>query len=211
MSRATMQESSVDIAAPTLELKMRKLHPTISSMRDLNSALSLIAQMQTGLIVFSGATGTGKTTSQADLIKEINRTRESEIITVEDPREIAYAAGKSTITHYEIGEDVDSFSSGVRRAIRKDPDVLQIAELRDHETIGIAIEQAAHRLIIASLHATSAEDVMGRMIDAFHSSEEKAARVALSKLIVLSVHQEWQRSNTGRVLNIEVLGLASRC
>lgn len=158
------------------------LHPILPSLSHLSS----------GLIVVSGRTGTGKTTTQAALIKRMHETRDLRIMTVEDPIEVQYGQGKSRINQYEVGWDVASFSAGAKLALRTDPDVLQIGELQDHETVELAISQAAHRLVIASHHASSEMDAYQRLNDLIPVSKEGAPSVSLDNITLVIVHQEWE-------------------
>lgn len=172
------------------------LHPILPSLSHLSS----------GLIVVSGRTGAGKTTTQAALIKRMHETRNLRIMTVEDPIEVQYGRGKSRINQYEVGRDVASFSAGAKLALRTDPDVLQIGELQDLETAELAIHQAGHRLVIASHHSSSELDAYQRLNDLIPVSKEGIPSVSLKNITLVIVHQEWEVSETGeRVLKARIL------
>lgn len=168
--------------------------PSSPDLNDLNlhPMFPALAQLSKGLIVVSGRTGAGKTTSQAALIKRMHETRDLRIMTIEDPIEIQYGRGKSRINQYEVGRDVASFSSGAKLALRTDPDVLQIGELRDPETAELAIHQAAHRLVITSHHSSSDFDAYQRLLDLIPVSKEGVPSVSLDNITLVIVHQEWE-------------------
>ncbi len=134
-----------------------------------------------GLILVTGPTGSGKTTSLATMIDEINQTHDHHIITIEDPIEYYHDHKKSIITQRELFVDVPSFAEGLRRALRQDPDVILVGEMRDLETISAAITAAeTGHLVFATLHTTGAARTVDRIIDAFPQEQQEQIRVQLS-------------------------------
>lgn len=196
MSASADSHSDSDRTPSAPDLNELNLHPILPALAHLN----------TGLIAFSGRTGAGKTTSQAALIKRIHETRYLRIMTIEDPIEVQYGSGRSQIRQYEVGRDVASFSSGSKLALRTDPEVLQIAELRDPETTELAIHQAASRLVITSLHASSELDAYQRLLDLIPVSKEGIPSVSLDNINLVLVHQDWEINIDGkRVLKARIL------
>jgi twitching motility protein PilT len=138
-----------------------------------------------GLFLVTGPTGSGKTTSLASMINYINDTEDRHIITVEDPIEYYHKHKKSTINQREIGVDVPTFPEALRRALRMDPDVILVGEMRDLETISAAITAAeTGHLVFGTLHTTGAEGTVNRIIDAFPTNQQEQVRVQLSTAII---------------------------
>jgi twitching motility protein PilT len=143
-----------------------------------------------GLILVTGPTGSGKTTTLATMIDWINTNLDHHIITVEDPIEYYHQHKKSIITQRELGNDVPSFAEGLRRALRQDPDVILVGEMRDLETIGAAITAAeTGHLVFGTLHTTGATRTVDRIIDAFPTNQQEQVRAQLAVSMIACISQ----------------------
>ena len=144
-----------------------------------------MAEKPRGLILVTGPTGSGKTTTLAAMIDLINRTRAEHILTIEDPIEFVYEPIKSLIHQRQLGEDTKSFSNALRAALREDPDIILVGEMRDLETISLAISAAeTGHLVFATLHTSSASQTVDRMVDVFPSERQQQVRIQLSNSLV---------------------------
>lgn len=144
-----------------------------------------MAEKPRGLILVTGPTGSGKTTTLAAMIDLINRTRAEHILTVEDPIEFVYEPIKSLIHQRQLGEDTKSFSNALRAALREDPDIILVGEMRDLETISLAITAAeTGHLVFGTLHTSSAAQTIDRVIDVFPAEKQTQVRVQLSNSLV---------------------------
>jgi twitching motility protein PilT len=138
-----------------------------------------------GLILVTGPTGSGKTTTLAAMIDLINRTRAEHILTIEDPIEFVYEPIKSLIHQRQLGEDTKSFANALRAALREDPDIVLVGEMRDLETIHLAVTAAeTGHLVMGTLHTSSAAQTVDRMIDVFPAEKQTQIRVQLSNSLV---------------------------
>jgi twitching motility protein PilT len=134
-----------------------------------------------GLILVTGPTGSGKSTTLASMLDVINRERGVHIITIEDPIEFYHTSKKSLVTQREVGADVPSFAEAIRRALRQDPDVILVGEMRDLETIGAAITAAeTGHLVFGTLHTTGAAETVDRIVDAFPTNQQAQIRTQLA-------------------------------
>ena len=134
-----------------------------------------------GLILVTGPTGSGKSTTLASMLNVINRERGVHIITIEDPIEFYHTSQKSLVTQREVGDDVPSFAEAIRRALRQDPDVILVGEMRDFETIGAAITAAeTGHLVFGTLHTTGAAETVDRIVDAFPTNQQAQIRTQLA-------------------------------
>jgi len=160
-----------------------------------------------GLFLVTGPTGSGKSTTLASLINFINETHDHHIITVEDPIEFYHQSKKSTVNQREIGVDVHSFSEALRRALRQDPDVILVGELRDLETMEAAITAAeTGHVVFGTLHTSGAQGTVNRIIDAFPTSQQEQIRTQLSTTIIGVVSQALlPKIGGGRVAAYEIL------
>ena len=160
-----------------------------------------------GLFLVTGPTGSGKSTTLASLINFINESHDHHIITIEDPIEFYHRSKKSTVNQREIGTDVQSFSEALRRALRQDPDVILVGELRDLETIEAAISAAeTGHVVFGTLHTTGAQGTVNRIIDAFPTSQQEQIRTQLSTAIIGVVSQALlPKIGGGRVAAYEIL------
>ena len=144
-----------------------------------------MAEKPRGLILVTGPTGSGKTTTLAAMIDLINRTRAEHILTVEDPIEFVYEPVKSLVHQRQLGEDTKSFANALRAALREDPDIILVGEMRDLETISLAISAAeTGHLVFGTLHTSSASQTVDRMIDVFPAERQTQVRVQLSNSLV---------------------------
>ena len=149
-----------------------------------------LARQPRGLILVTGPTGSGKSTTLASMINDINHTRAEHILTVEDPIEFVYEPIKSLIHQRQIGEDTKSFSNALGAALREDPDVILVGEMRDLETISLAISAAeTGHLVFGTLHTSSAAQTVDRMIDVFPPEQQQQVRVQLSNSLVAVLSQ----------------------
>jgi len=162
---------------------LRSLGNKIPSFKQLGLAQSLleIIDRPNGLVLVTGPTGSGKSSSLAAILEHINQNKAHHIITVEDPIEFLYQPAKSLIHQRELGEDTHSFANALRAALREDPDVILVGELRDLETIQLAISAAeTGHLVFATLHTNSAAQTIERLIDVFPAAQQSQIRMQLS-------------------------------
>jgi twitching motility protein PilT len=163
---------------------------------------------QKGLVLVTGATGSGKSTSLASMIDYINANRNCHIMTVEDPIEYVHSNKKSIINQREVGVDTNSFSQGLKHMLREDPDVILIGEMRDLETIEAAliIAETGH-LVFATLHTSDSAQTINRIIDVFPSRQQAQVRTQLSFVLtgILSQQLLPRKTGKGRVLAVEIL------
>ena len=161
-----------------------------------------------GLILVTGPTGSGKSTTLASLINIINREREAHILTLEDPIEYLHKHRKSIVNQREIGSDTKSYANALRAALRQDPDVILVGEMRDLETISIAITAAeTGHLVLSTLHTIGAAKTIDRIIDVFPPYQQQQIRVQMSSVLQAVISQQLiKRKNLeGRVAAIEVM------
>lgn len=143
-----------------------------------------------GLILVTGPTGSGKSTTLASMLDVINTDRDCHIVTIEDPIEFYHYHKKSIVTQREVGHDVPSFAEAIRRALRQDPDVILVGEMRDLETIGAAISAAeTGHLVFGTLHTTGAAETVDRIVDAFPTNQQEQIRTQLSMSLVAVISQ----------------------
>lgn len=171
-----------------------------------------VARKPKGLVLVTGPTGSGKTTTLAALLDNINHTRAEHILTIEDPIEFTYTNDKSLIHQREVNEDTRSFANALRAALREDPDVILVGELRDLETIQLAITAAeTGHLVFGTLHTSSASQTVDRMVDVFPAAQQTQIRVQLSNSLLAVFSQTLCRCRNpktggfGRVMALEIL------
>ena len=164
-------------------IAMRKLEsevPTIESL-GLPDCFRTMAREKNGIILFTGATGTGKTTSLATILDEINRSEHLHVITLEDPIEFVHHHKKATFNQRELGKDFDAFASGLRAALRQAPHVILVGEIRDRETVDVALNAAeTGHLVFSTLHTISASNTINRILGMYTSEEEHQVRFRLA-------------------------------
>ncbi|MCM2275183.1 MAG: type IV pilus twitching motility protein PilT, partial [Candidatus Didemnitutus sp.] len=160
-----------------------------------------------GLFLVTGPTGSGKSTTLASMVNYINENRDGHIITIEDPIEYYHPHKRCVVTQREVGQDVPSFSEAIRRALRQDPDVILVGELRDLETIEAAISAAeTGHLVFGTLHTNSAAKTVDRIVDAFPANMKEMIRTQLSTSIIAVVAQSLCKKNGGgRIAAYEIM------
>ncbi len=166
------------------------------------------AQLPKGIVLVTGPTGSGKSTTLAALINKINHERKTHIITIEDPIEFTYSHDQALIDQREIGSDVPSFASALKHILRQDPDIILVGEMRDLETIQAAITTAeTGHLVFATLHTNSAPETINRIIDVFPPNQQSQVRTQLSVSLQGIVTQTLlkRKDKKGRVMAMEVL------
>ncbi|MFH1465608.1 MAG: PilT/PilU family type 4a pilus ATPase [Pseudomonadota bacterium] len=181
--------------------------PTLKELM-LPRSVRRLTEMQNGLVLITGPTGSGKTTTLAAMVHHINTTMERHIITLEDPVEFVHDPVKSVVTQREVGRDVATFAEGLRSALRESPDVLMVGELRDQETVSLALQAAETGvLVLGTLHTNSASKAVDRVIDAVPPENREQARSVLSVLLrgVVAQFLCKRASGEGRVAALEVL------
>ena len=181
--------------------------PSIDDMK-MPPILKKIALFKRGLVIVTGPTGSGKSTTMAAMINHINQNRNAHIITIEDPLEFTHHNNQCIIDHREIGANAVSFEDAIRSAIREDPDVILVGEMRDLETISLAIKAAEMGiLVLGTLHTNSASKTIDRIIDVFPAKEQEQIRAMLSESIKAVIAQQLLKSKDGkgRIAALEVL------
>ncbi len=198
----------------SLALVMRKLSVRVPTMEELAlpRIFSEMATEKYGLILVTGGTGTGKSTTLAALIDAINGRYSKHIVTLEDPIEFVHGHKKGVVNQRELGVDFDSFSSGLRAALRQAPKVILVGEIRDRETIKIALEAAeTGHLVLGTLHTSDAGQTVNRIIGMFELAEERLIRTRLSESLKFVVSQRLMaRTGGGRVAAFEVMRTSLR-
>jgi twitching motility protein PilT len=178
----------------------------------LPEGISALAEEHRGLVLVTGATGSGKTTTLAAMIDYINRARQSHIVTIEDPIEILHPDHQSIVNQREIGLDTENFGQALRRALRQDPDTILIGELRDAETAQTALQAAeSGHLVFSTLHTVDAAETIGRMIEFFPEGKQIQIRSIMAGVLRGVVSQRLlPRVGGGRVAAVEIMITNSR-
>ena len=193
-----------------VSMVMRQIPISIKTFSDLNlpPVIARMAEKPRGLVLVTGPTGSGKSTTLAAMIDKINRERKGHIITVEDPIEFIHRHQSCIINQREVGTDTKSFANALKYALREDPDVLLIGEMRDLETIqaALTIAETGH-LAFATLHTNSAAEAVNRIIDVFPSHQQSQVRAQLAFVLEGIITQTLlpRRSGKGRVMAAEIL------
>jgi twitching motility protein PilT len=181
--------------------------PTIEQL-GLPEVVTKIALSERGLVVVTGATGSGKTSTLAAIVDHINRTQKKHIITIEDPIEYLHANHSSSISQREIGIDTRNFVTAMRAAMRQDPDVILVGEMRDVESVDIALKAAeTGHLVLSTVHTTDAATTIARLISMFPAEEQASVRLRLSENLRASISQRLiaRADGRGRVLAQEIM------
>lgn len=194
-------------------LAIRRLQDQIPTMTEIGlpPAPQAWTSLEHGLILVTGPTGCGKSTTIASMVDRINHTRGVHIVTIEDPIEYLLPRAEATVHQREVGPDTDSFSRAVRAALREDVDVLVIGELRDPETMAsaLAVAETGH-LVFATMHTNNAEQAIDRLIDAFPDKDQPLIRSRLAATLVGVIYQRLLlKSNGNRIAAFEVLAANS--
>ncbi len=194
----------------TIGMVARSIHEAVRTIEDLGlpKVLESVALSERGLILVTGTAGSGKSTTLAAMILHINRMRAAHIITIEDPIEYLHPDQRSVINQREVGSDTPSFGSALRSALRQDPDVILVGEMRDMETIQTALHAAeTGHLVLSTLHTLDATETINRIIAVFPSNQQDLIRLQLSMLLRAAIAQRLipRADHTGRVPAVEVL------
>ena len=174
---------------------------------DLPPVVEKLANEHRGLLLVTGPTSSGKTTTCGAIIKHINNSRRCHIVTIEDPIEIMHADAKAIVTQREVGQDTTSFQLALRAAMRQDPDVIFVGEIRDTETVQAALQAAeTGHFVIATLHTTDVVETVNRIVDFFPSHQQKQVRIALAgSLVGVMTQRLLPKVGGGRAAAVEVL------
>jgi twitching motility protein PilT len=175
---------------------------------NLNDAIASLADLDQGLVLVTGPTGSGKSTTLAAIVDRVNKTYAKHIVTIEDPVEFVHTNQNSTFSHREVGLHSTSFSAALRSAIRQDADIILVGEMRERETIALAVEAAAMgMLVFGTLHTNGAAKTIDRIIDTFPADEQNMIRVSLSESLAGVVSQLLlpTRDGNGRCAVNEIL------
>jgi twitching motility protein PilT len=181
--------------------------PSLEELR-LPATLARLVELKNGLVIVTGPTGAGKSTTLAAMLREINATQQRHIITIEDPVEYVHEPVMSAITHREIGAHTTSFSAGLRAALRESPDVLVLGEMRDLETVQLALQAAETGvLVLGTLHTSSAAKAIDRILDVIPDETREQARGTLSLVLRAVIAQRLAKlaSGDGRIAVLEML------
>jgi twitching motility protein PilT len=185
--------------------------PNFEALR-LPPILETIAHSERGMVLVTGVTGSGKSSTLAAMVGHINQTRKKHILTLENPIEFLHRDVMSSITQREVGTDTDSFDTGLRAALREDPDVILIGEMRDTSTIDTAMKAAeTGHLVLSTLHTMNAVQTISRIIAVFPPHEQEMVRVRLSENLVAVVSQRLlpRKGGPGRVVAAEIMIVTS--
>ena len=180
---------------------LRRVESVIPTMDqfDLPPVLYDIIDMHKGLVLVTGPTGSGKSTTLAAIVNEINKTRTSNIITVEDPVEFIHKDLKSIVSHREVGKQTQSFASALKAALREDPDVILVGEMRDLEAVGLALTAAeTGHLVFGTLHTSGAPSTINRIIDVFPPEQQAQIRAQISTSLKMVVTQRLLKTKDGQ-------------
>ena len=188
----------------------RRVESKIPEMDQFNLPQSLydIVDFHKGLVLVTGPTGSGKSTTLAAIVNEINKTRTANIITVEDPVEFIHQDNKSIVSHREVGKQTETFAAALKAALREDPDVILVGEMRDLETISLALTAAeTGHLVFGTLHTSGAPSTINRLIDVFPPEQQEQIRAQISTSLKMVVTQRLlkTRDGAGRVGAFEIM------
>jgi twitching motility protein PilT len=189
---------------------LRVIPLQIKAFEDLNlpAVLRDIAKLRRGYVLVTGATGMGKSTTLATMINEVNQHRKAKIVTIEDPIEFVFTHDKSIITQREIGTDTSSFPDALRAALRQDPDVIMVGEMRDLETVDTSLKAAeTGHLVFSTIHTSDVASTINRLVSFFPTEEQLQVRSRLADNLnaVVSLRLMVNKKQNGRVPAIEVM------
>jgi twitching motility protein PilT len=205
---AFLQRGSVSIV-------MRAIPVTIKSVDELGlpDAVTRLAEQERGIILLTGTTGSGKSTTLAAMIDHMNRTMHKHIVTIEDPIEFLHRDRNCIINQREVGQDTASFKRALRRVLRQDPDVILVGEMRDEETVHTALSAAeTGHLVLSTLHTVDASETVNRIIDFFPPHQQQQARAMIAGTLKGIVSQRLVRTTDGegRVACCEIMVMTGR-
>ena len=189
---------------------LRRIESKVPLMDDLSLPPILFELLDThkGLVLVTGPTGSGKSTTLAAIINQINESRQSNIITIEDPVEFIHKDKKSIVSQREVGKQTESFAHALKAALREDPDVILVGELRDLETIGMALTAAeTGHLVFGTLHTSGAPNTINRIIDVFPPEQQGQIRAQIAESLKMVVTQKLfkKKDGSGRIGAFEVM------
>ena len=193
-----------------IEIVFRVINTKVRTMDELGlpQQLKILTRYQNGLILATGSVGTGKSTTLAAMIEQVNTERHDHIITLEDPIEYIITSKNCHVSQREVFTHTESFATALRAALREDPDVIMVGEMRDLETISLAItaSETGH-LVLATLHTSNASRTLDRLLDVFPSDQQEQIRVMVAESLrgVISHQLIPKKDGTGRVLALEIL------
>jgi twitching motility protein PilT len=198
-----------------ISLVCRAIPHTIRTVEELNlpPVIAELAQEERGIILVTGTTGSGKSTTLAAMIDEINRSKSKHIVTIEDPIEFLHRDKLSIINQREVGSDTVSFKRALRRVLRQDPDVILVGEMRDEETVSTALSAAeTGHLVFSTLHTVDAPETVNRIVDFFPPHQQQQARAMLAGTLKGVISQRLVRTpdGKGRVATCEILRMTGR-
>ena len=193
-----------------VEIVFRLVNSYVRTIDDLGlpEQLKLLTRYQNGLILATGSVGTGKSTTLAAMVEQINTDRHDHIITLEDPIEYVIHSKNCHVSQREVFTHTESFATALRAALREDPDVIMVGEMRDLETISLAITAAeTGHLVLATLHTANASRTLDRLLDVFPSEQQEHVRVMVAESLrgIISHQLIPRKDGTGRVLALEIL------
>jgi len=193
-----------------IEIVFRVINSYVRTMDDLGlpQQLKLLTRYQNGLILATGSVGTGKSTTLAAMVQQINIERHDHIITLEDPIEYAIHSKNCHVSQREVFTHTESFATALRAALREDPDVIMVGEMRDLETISLAITAAeTGHLVLSTLHTSNASRTLDRLLDGFPTDQQEHIRVMVAESLrgVISHQLIPRKDGSGRVLALEIL------
>ena len=193
---------------------LRQLETKVPSIKEMGLPESFykMSHERNGIVFFTGATGTGKTTSLAAILEEINKEKSAHVITLEDPIEYVHSHKRATFNQRELGTDFSSFSQGLRAALRQAPKVILVGEMRDRESIEIGLNAAeTGHLVLTTLHTTDASQTVNRLLGMFSTEEENQIRTRLAGALKYVVCQRLlPKLGGGRVAAFEIMGTSLR-
>jgi twitching motility protein PilT len=207
-ANAFMQRGSISIVCRAIPFGIKNVEELI-----LPPVVTELADEERGILLLTGTTGSGKSTTLAAMIDRINSTQSKHIVTIEDPIEFLHRDKQSLINQREVGEDTGSFSRALRRVLRQDPDVILVGEMRDEETVRTALSAAeTGHLVMTTVHTVDAAESVNRIIDFFSESEQRQARAMLAGTLkgVISQRLVPRCDDEGRVATCEVLRMTGR-
>jgi twitching motility protein PilT len=193
-----------------VEIVFRVINVHVRTMDDLGlpEHLKLLTRYQNGLILATGSVGTGKSTTLAAMVQQVNMERHDHIITLEDPIEYVIRSKNCHVSQREVFTHTESFAAALRAALREDPDVIMVGEMRDLETISLAITAAeTGHLVLATLHTATAARTLDRLLDVFPPEQQEHVRVMVAESLrgIISHQLIPKKDGTGRVLALEIL------